>query len=63
MKNNYLISQIASLFDMYIDMAKRIVWNQDGPILITEGPRPGSPKYPKIVYLSMFHNVAHTYEK
>ena len=29
--------QIASLFDMYIDMGERIARKQDGPCLINEG--------------------------
>ena len=44
---------IASIFDMYINIKERIDVNQDGPSLIIEAPPPPGPQIAKDV--NVFH--------
>ena len=49
-KNYY---QIASIFDMYINIYERVDMNQDGPSLIIEAPPPRPPNGQRCSFLAL----------
>ena len=51
--------QIASLFDICIDMGERIAGQQDRPSLIIEDPPQGPPNSPKYMVFKLFPLVVH----
>ena len=49
--------QIASLFDMYIDMGERIAGKEDRPSLIIEDPPQGPPNSPKYFFFYILSHI------